>query len=71
VDNGYTTLLASDVLDRNGLGMELYDPSDQLVAEVFRDDDSGSITVRFMTQESLRISLVEEFIAAASKALLN
>ena len=42
--NGYSTVMASDVSERDGLGLELYDPGLRLVAEVFRDDTAGTGT---------------------------
>lgn len=44
--DGYTLQLASDVLERDGLGVELYSPSRIRIAEVFRDDTTGDRTFR-------------------------
>lgn len=40
--DGYRLILASDVLERDGLGLELYSPQGIRLAEVFRNDDSGA-----------------------------
>ncbi len=70
VPYGYETLLASDVLEPNGLGLELYEPGGRLLMEVFRDDDADralSLTVHEIA--SLPLSVVEWFLASARERL--
>jgi hypothetical protein len=69
--NGYRTLVASDVLDRDGLGIELYDPSDRLIAEVFRHDDSDVVDVQFWTDKPLSFVVAQDFFALAKHTLLG
>jgi hypothetical protein len=65
----YRLVMASDVSDRNGLGLELYDPSGQLIAEVFRDDDDGSRTFRMLEQVDLPVEVIRWFLERAQDAL--
>lgn len=66
---GYTLLLASDVSDRDGLGLELYSPAGLLLAEVFRDDDNGA--QRFHNFEPLQIApeILSWFLGQAAEKL--
>jgi hypothetical protein len=41
---GWTTQLASDI-DRDGMGLELLDPSGKVVAEIFRSDSTKTVIV--------------------------
>jgi hypothetical protein len=66
---GYRLVMASDVSDRNGLGLELYDPSGHLVAEIFRDDDDGSRTFRMLEQVDLPTDVVRWFLERAQDTL--
>ena len=60
-------IVFSDVADRDGLGVELWDGDAQL-AEAFRDDTAGTFTFTTFDQD-LPVVLVEEFISLARKRL--
>ena len=62
-------LLASHVSDRDGLGLELVDASGETVAEVFRDDTSGSRTVRTFGGQGVSVELME-WLISQSRSLL-
>lgn len=68
---GYTLLLASDVSDRDGLGLELYSPDGLLLAEIFRDDDNGDR--RFHNFEPLHLDpeILSWFLGQAAEKLLR
>lgn len=67
--NGYGVVLASDVALRDGLGLELYDPSGRQVAEVFRDDADGSQTFSCDGALTLDRDVLSWFLGLASEAL--
>lgn len=68
--DGYRLLLASDVSDRDGLGLELYDPGGVLVAEVFRDDgDSGRRTFTTSGPVRVRAEVLGGFLTEAARRL--
>jgi hypothetical protein len=68
--DGYSLLLASDVLERDGLGLELYGPGDQLIAEVFRDDnDEGSRAMTVHVDSPIPLDVVTWFLATANERL--
>jgi hypothetical protein len=60
--DGYRQLLASDVSDRDGLGLELYGPDGALKAEVFRDDTDGLVTFITHGATQIPLSVIEEFL---------
>ncbi|GAA3600919.1 hypothetical protein GCM10022223_15740 [Kineosporia mesophila] len=74
-DRYYSVVMASDVGDRDGIGLELEDvapaPGRGLVMEVFRDDDSGMSTLRCFTSDPLPLELVERFLAQAQESLTH
>lgn len=66
--DGWRTQIASDILHRDGLALELLDPSGAVVAEVFRDD--GEKRVRVTTfQNEVPFSVFLEFCHEASSRL--
>lgn len=67
--NGYALQLASDVLDRDGLGLELHSPSGFRLAEVFRDDGTGERTFRNFVPLELPPKIFEWFLAEAARQL--
>ena len=69
-NDGYTFLIASDISERDGIGLELYDSSDRLIGEIFRDDLAQE--VRFSLTEGVHIPLhvLEASIETAHKNLL-
>jgi hypothetical protein len=69
VKNSYRLVLASDVLDRDGLRLELLDQSGARIAEIFRDDENGSRRMTVFVQGPIPIDVVEWFVAN-SKDLL-
>jgi hypothetical protein len=67
--DGYTIRLASDVDTRDGMGLELYDSSDQMVAEVFFDDRTGDVTVWSPRLLELPPRVVEWYLQEARRRL--
>lgn len=65
--DGYRLVVASDVSDRDGLGLELYDASGRLVAEIFRDDRSGSRSFTPHSGTTLPLPILEWFVAEGAK----
>lgn len=59
--------VASDVI-RDGLGLELLDEDNRVVAEVFRHDSSHRLTVTCFEQD-IELSLLEELISRARQEL--
>jgi hypothetical protein len=68
--DGYNLVLGSDVLERDGLGLELYDAAGAYLAEVFRDDTTGMLTVKTMPGVSLDLNIAEWSLARAREELL-
>lgn len=68
--DGYRLLLASDVSDRDGLGLELYDPDGVLLAEVFRAvDDSELRTFATFGPVKVRPEVLGWFLTEAARRL--
>jgi len=68
--NGYKMILASDVSDRDGLGLELYSPEGTLIAEVFRDDnDAGTLTFNSFMPLNMRPEVLAWFLEQAAQRL--
>ncbi|SNR59477.1 hypothetical protein SAMN06272737_11488 [Blastococcus mobilis] len=67
--DGYAVLLASDVHERNGLGLELYDPAGHLVMDAFRDDDRGELSLTVPSGEGVPLPVAEWFIRSARERL--
>ena len=65
--DSHQIVVFSDVADRDGLGVELWDGDSQL-AEAFRDDTAGTFTFTTFDQD-LPVVLVEEFLALAKRRL--
>ncbi len=67
--DGYAVLLASDVHERNGLGLELYDPAGHRVMVAFRDDDRGELSLTVPSGEGVPLPVAEWFIRSARERL--
>ena len=65
--DGYTLLIASHVVDRDGLGIELCDATGETVGEVFRNDRTGDRTVKLLTE--LPLEVLEWFLREARSQL--
>jgi hypothetical protein len=68
--DGYRLILASDVLDRDGLGLEIYDESG-LVAEIFRNDLTGEVKFASVVGASMPLVVLEQFVSQAKIDLLG
>ncbi len=67
---GYTLVLASDVYERDGLGLELYDQAGQMVAEIFRDDATQSTNFTVVAPAaSIPLSVLDWFVSRAKADL--
>ena len=66
----FQLLIASDVSDRDGIGLEMRDATGDLVAEIFRDDEHDTVT--FSTDTSVRMPLgtLEALVESARRALM-
>jgi hypothetical protein len=67
--DGYRLQLASDVLERDGLGLELYSPSGTLLAEVFRDDGALGRRFRNFLPLDLPFDVMKWFLSEAEERL--
>jgi hypothetical protein len=67
--DGYKLTLASDILDRDGLGLELCSPDGTLIAEVFRDDGSGIQTFNSFMPLSVPPEVLSWFLDQAVQRL--
>ncbi len=68
--DGYSLVVFSSVADRDGLGMELVDAEENVLVEVFRDDDdAGRLTFRAFTDAVLPLTVVEWLIREAQDDL--
>jgi hypothetical protein len=67
---GYQTLLASDVSSRDGIGLELYGPSGEMLIEVFLDDATGETTVWAPHILLVPVEVLEWFFAEARSRLV-
>lgn len=67
----YATTLASEVLTRDGIGLELDDVASALgrgpVLEAFHDDTTGALTFTAHVTDPLPLELVEQFIGEAHR----
>ena len=68
---GYNLLLASDVSDRDGLGLELYGPDGSFLAEIFRDDESDAMTFTAHRALEIPFAVFEEFVSKARGELMG
>ncbi len=60
-------IIASDVSDRDGIGVEIY-RDDKLVIEIFRDDTKRTRTVT-LYQQDISLDLLEESIQTFKKEM--
>ncbi|SOE23533.1 hypothetical protein SAMN06298216_3918 [Spirosomataceae bacterium TFI 002] len=60
-------VIASDVSDRDGIGVEIY-RDDKLVIEIFRDDTKRTCTVTLF-QQDISLDLLEESIQIFKKEI--
>jgi hypothetical protein len=71
----YATTLASDVLTRDGIGLELDDiapaPGRGSVLEAFHDYTTGALTFTAHVTDPLPLELVEQFVAEARHRLAS
>ncbi len=65
--DGYTLQKASDI-NRDGIGIELLDPTGTLVAEIFRYDTSHRVGVRIFEAE-IPLSIFEKYLKIARDRL--
>ncbi|MEG3660219.1 hypothetical protein V5097_22605, partial [Arenibacter palladensis] len=59
-ENKDRIVIASDVNERDGIGVEIY-RNDELIAEVFRDDTEKTRKIRIF-KENISLELMEECI---------
>jgi hypothetical protein len=60
-------IIASDVNERDGIGIEVY-RNDKLVVEIFRDDTDKTRTVK-VYKENISLELMEECISIFKKEI--
>ena len=63
----YQVIVASDVLERDGIGVEIYD-DDEMIAEVFRDDTKKTRTV-WLKHGRKPLEAIEKIIAIFKKEI--
>jgi hypothetical protein len=63
----YQVIVASDVLERDGIGVEIYD-DDEMIAEVFRDDTKKTRTV-WLKHDRMPLEAIEKIIAIFKKEI--
>jgi hypothetical protein len=61
------TIVASDVRERDGIGVEIY-RNNELVVEIFRDDTKKTRTVTIF-KENISLELLEECIQIYKKEI--
>jgi len=59
-ENKDRVIIASDVNERDGIGVEIF-RNDELIAEIFRDDTEKTRTIQIF-KENISLELMEEFI---------
>ena len=71
LDNGSSTQIASDVGERDGLGLELIHESTggEVWAEVFCDDSDKTLLVRVITNRPLPYGMVRQWLADGENLL--
>lgn len=70
MNDKYKLILASDVSNRDGIGLELVDAATGVrLAEVFQDDVTGVRTVSIFHDRSIPLSDFEWFLRQASEQL--
>jgi hypothetical protein len=60
-------IIASDVNERDGIGVEIH-RNDELIAEIFRDDTDKTRTIRVF-KENISLELMEECIMIFKKEI--
>ena len=60
-------IIASDVNERDGIGVEIYQ-NNELIAEIFRDDTDKTRTIRVF-KEKISLELMEECIKTFKKEI--
>jgi len=60
-------IIASDVNERDGIGVEIYQ-NNELIAEIFRDDTDKTRTIRVF-KENISLELMEECIKTFKKEI--
>tara|TARA_R100001369_G_C3208838_1_gene147482 strand:- start:168 stop:395 length:228 start_codon:yes stop_codon:yes gene_type:complete len=66
-ENKDRVIIASDVNERDGIGVEIY-RNDESVMEIFRDDTEKTRTIRVF-KESISLVLMEECIQIFKKEI--
>ncbi|MFC7445614.1 hypothetical protein [Mesoflavibacter profundi] len=66
-ENKDRVIIASDVNERDGIGVEIY-RNDKLIAEIFRDDTKKTRTIRVF-KENISLELMEECIQTFKKEI--
>jgi len=66
-ENKDRVIIASDVNERDGIGVEIY-RNDELIAEIFRDDTEKTRTIRIF-KENISLELMEECIQTFKKEI--
>ncbi|MCK0160505.1 hypothetical protein [Allomuricauda sp. F6463D] len=66
-ENKDRVIIASDVNERDGIGVEIY-RNDELIAEIFRDDTEKTRTIRIF-KENIPLELMEECIQTFKKEI--
>tara|TARA_R110002049_G_scaffold91381_1_gene227821 strand:+ start:8554 stop:8793 length:240 start_codon:yes stop_codon:yes gene_type:complete len=66
-ENKDRVIIASDVNERDGIGVEIY-RNNELIAEIFRDDTEKTRTIRIF-KENISLELMEECIQTFKKEI--
>jgi hypothetical protein len=66
-ENKDRVIIASDVNERDGIGVEIY-RNDELIAETFRDDTEKTRTIRVF-KENISLELMGECIQTFKKEI--
>jgi hypothetical protein len=66
-ENKDRVIIASDVNERDGIGVEIY-RNDELITEIFRDDTERTRTIRVF-KENISLELMEECISTFKKEI--
>ena len=66
-ENKDRVIIASDVNERDGIGVEIY-RNDELIAEIFRDDTDKTRTIQVF-KENISLELIEECIKIFKKEI--
>lgn len=66
-ENKDKVVIASDVNERDGIGVEIY-RNDELIVEIFRDDADKTRTIRVF-KEKISLELMEESIKTFKKEI--